>query len=282
MENTTEYYWENNLMVFTEAYHLRRGYCCKSGCRHCPYGFINDVPRKRVTMSWSGGKDSAYALHKVISSNAFEVITLHTVFNADTKRVGLHGISETLIDKQAEVIGIPIKKIYLPVAQDTTAYENTMIPFYKQCAADGVEGVVFGDIFLEDLKDYRIRLLASSKIFAAFPLWGFNTKNLVQDFITDGFKSIICAANASMFEEQQVGKIIDQNFLSTLPSSIDPCGENGEYHSFVFDGPIFNKPISLKLGTILKKEYSYKKMGTRGNIEKLESAFWFQDLILQA
>lgn len=268
-------------MVFTEAYHLRRGYCCKSGCRHCPYGFMKDTPRKRVTMSWSGGKDSAYALHKVISSNAFEVVSLHTVFNEDTRRVGLHGISESLIDKQGEAIGIAIKKIYLPVAQDESVYEDTMLNLYKQCAADGIEGIVFGDIFLEDLKNYRIKLLEPSKIFTAFPLWGCDTKIMVRDFIADGFKSIICAADASLFDKQQAGKIIDQKFLESLSSDIDPCGENGEYHSFVFDGPLFTQPISLVHGDVIMKMYSYKRTDASGSIELLESAFWFQDLSLK-
>src|SRR5688500_19860718 len=114
MADDPDYYFENGLMVFTEAYHLRRGYCCKSGCRHCPYGFRNNYMQRKVSVSWSGGKDSAFAFYKIISSGLFNVVSIHTVFDEATRRVGLHGVTESLIQRQAEEMGLPLEKIYLP------------------------------------------------------------------------------------------------------------------------------------------------------------------------
>lgn len=280
LENNPDYYWENGLMVFTRDYHLKRGYCCKNGCRHCPYGFRNDGMKKKVTISWSGGKDSAFALYKILSLQEFDVVNLHTVIDEQTKRVGLHGVSEELIEKQAQAIGLPLKKIYLPASDDHQVYTNVMDNFYHYCVQKGIDGVVFGDIFLEDLKTFRINLLKPTRLFASFPLWGMDSSIIVNDFIQAGFKSTICAADANLLSKQDVGKIIDRSFLTSLSAGVDPCGENGEFHSFVFDGPIFQHPIPVLIGDVVKKTYLYQKKNLNGEIESLESSFWFQDLLV--
>jgi len=282
LEQTRDYYWENGFMVFTEAYHLKRGHCCNSGCRHCPYGYNKDTStrKKRATMSWSGGKDSALALYTVQLSQEFEIVSLHTMIDESTRRVGLHGIHETLIEKQAEHIGIPLKKIYLTGAENQERYSACMLNFYNECADQAIEVVIFGDIFLEDLRDYRINLLKPSKLSGLFPLWKVDSKIIVNDFLEKGFKTTICAADASLFTEHQVGNVFDKNFLEMLSPHIDPCGENGEFHTFVYDGPLFKLPVRITKGKIVKKTYSYYRENSNAVLEKVNSTFWFQDFHL--
>jgi uncharacterized protein (TIGR00290 family) len=201
--------------------------------------------KKKVTISWSGGKDSAFALYKILSGQEYKVVSLHTVIDEDSKRVGLHGVREKLIDEQAKQIGLPLEKIYLLASGNQQNYESLMKEHYLKSVRQGVEGIIFGDIFLEDLKHYRLELLKPSGLFAVFPLWQIESHLIVTDFINVGFKTIICAADSKFFSRHNVGKSIDGDFLIGLPPEIDPCGENGEFHSFVYDGPIF------KMGYVL-------------------------------
>jgi uncharacterized protein (TIGR00290 family) len=237
------------------------------------------VSKKKVTISWSGGKDSAFALYKILLTGNYEVTGLHTVINTGTKRVGMHGIREELMEKQAAAIGLPLTKLYLESSETHAAYETLMRTYYQQCADEGIESVVFGDIFLEDLKEFRLGLLKSSGLEGIFPLWQRPTKTLIRDFIHTGFRTVICAANAQLFREEEVGEIIDQKFLSSLKDEIDPCGENGEFHTFVFDGPLFKQPVNFLKGERTKKVYVYQKVNESGETEPVESAFWFQDLL---
>ena len=235
--------------------------------------------KKKVTISWSGGKDAAFALYKILSSGEYEVVNLHTVMDEETKRVGLHGVSETWIEKQAESIGLPLIKIYLRSSPDHDTYERLMKSFYRQCARQDIEGVVFGDIFLEDLRQYRVQLLKDSGLTPIFPLWDIETPILLGDVVRAGFKARICSANASMFKEAELGKTIDLSFSESLMPGVDVCGENGEYHTFVYDGPIMKKPVRIKPGEIVKKFYTYQRKNMDGKIERIETAFWFQDLL---
>jgi uncharacterized protein (TIGR00290 family) len=235
--------------------------------------------RKKVTISWSGGKDSALALYKIQLSGDFEVAGLHTVINEETKRVGMHGVREELIEAQAQALNLPLTKIYLERSENHEAYEKLMRTFYDQCAAEKLDGVVFGDIFLEDLRLFREKLLAHSSLQGIFPLWKMDTGILLKDFIHRGFKTVICSANVLHFAAQQVGKTIDEEWILGLPPAIDPCGENGEFHTFLYDGPIFKAPVRFAYGDVVRKTYSYQRVKTDGNIETLETAFWFQDLL---
>jgi uncharacterized protein (TIGR00290 family) len=235
--------------------------------------------KKKVTISWSGGKDSAFALYKILLSGDYKVAGLHTVINEETRRVGMHGVREALMDEQAEALGLPLTKLYLEGSENHTAYEKLMQTYYHRCEINNIEAVVFGDIFLEDLRLFRIRLLKPSGLEPIFPLWQMNTGTLINDFINSGFKTIVCAADASLFREEQAGEIIDQKFLSGIKPSVDPCGENGEFHTFVFNGPVFKKPIDFLKGEVVKKTYRYQRLNPQGEKEELESAFWFQDLL---
>lgn len=235
--------------------------------------------KKKVTMSWSGGKDSAFALYKILLAGEFEVVNLHTVIDEQTKRVGLHGVQESLIEQQAECLGLPLLKIYLPASDNHDAYERIMRTFYADCAQQNIQGVVFGDIFLEDLKVYREKMLKDSNLIPEFPLWKMNTKHLLNDFLNKGFKTIVCSANAALFDIEQMGTTIDDSFSSSLKAGVDCCGENGEFHTLVYDGPIFNKPLRFEIGEVIKKSYVYQIKNEGGAVEKMETSFWFQDLV---
>jgi uncharacterized protein (TIGR00290 family) len=237
------------------------------------------VSKKKMTISWSGGKDSAFALYKILLSGEFEVVNLHTVIDEKSRRVGLHGVREALIERQAEHLRLPLEKIYLRESDNHSAYAAVMTKYYLDCAEKGIQVVGFGDIFLEDLRDYRMELLKPSQLEATFPLWKIDTGILVRDFLDVGFRTMICAADAKFFSDRHLIEM-DQKFLETLHPSVDLCGENGEFHTYVFDGPIFKKPISVTGGEVVKKTYSYQKKNQNDEIEKVESAFWFQDLLI--
>ena len=229
-------------------------------------------------MSWSGGKDSAMALYKIQNFSDLEVVSLHTSFDKKLKRVGLHGIPEALIEKQAESIGLPLEKIYLP--QDTShgSYEAVMKEFCEQQVEKGVEGIVFGDIFLEDLKAYREKQLDAVGLEALFPLWHSPTLELVKEFIGLDFKTLICCLNAQLLPKSMLGKTLDDALISEIAALADPCGERGEFHTFVFDGPLFKFPVPYSLGGAVLKSYHLKKV-VDGKTVQEEINFWFQEVL---
>jgi len=235
--------------------------------------------KRKVTISWSGGKDSAFALYKILTSGEYHVVDLHTTLNEETRRVGLHGVHEALIEQQAAGLGLPLTKLYLPPSEDHDAYEKLMIAHYKQCARRGIEQVVFGDIFLEDLRLFREKLLQNTSLSSVYPLWKIDTQKILNDFIAIGFKTVICSADADKFSKDQVGHTIDTAFAENPRPGVDPCGENGEYHTLVYDGPIFKKPVSFETGEVVKKQYSFQKINAQGENERVEKSFWFQDLL---
>ena len=237
------------------------------------------MKKQKITVSWSGGKDSAFALYKILLSNKYEVVGLHTLIGEETRRVGLHGVREEMISLQASALGLPVEFIFLPSADDHQQYESVMGTYYKICKKNGTDAVLFGDIFLEDLKKYREGLLSDPGLIPVFPLWKIDSNILLNDFINLGFKTLICSANAKFFNEEHLGKTIDSHFVKNLSSEVDVCGENGEFHTFVYDGPLFKKPVNFTLGEVVKKDYTYHKKNDDGSIGKLESSFWFQDIL---
>lgn len=234
--------------------------------------------KKRVTISWSGGKDSAFALFKILNSGNYDVAGLHTTINTETKRVGLHGVRKVLIEEQARSLQIPLTKLYLPSSQTNDAYESVMKKFYSLCSTQGIEGIVFGDINLVDLREYRERLLKSFELEGIYPLWNLPTSVMIKDVIEAGFRTMICSADGKFFDESVLGKTIDEKFVKQLPVGVDPCGENGEFHSFVFDGPAFKHKINVEKGEIVRKEYEVKKLTDEGEV-KTTIPFWFIDLL---
>jgi uncharacterized protein (TIGR00290 family) len=177
------------------------------------------------------------------------------------------------------MIGIPLTKIYLEASERHTAFEILMRTFYRHCSQAEISAVVFGDIFLEDLRTYRVELLKESRLTPIFPLWKSDSAMLIHDFINSGFKTLMCAANAKYFSNEALGRTIDQQFLKHLPAGVDPCGENGEFHTFVYDGPLFKRPLDLSYGEVITKHYTHQQKNEDGSLTKLESDFLFQELL---
>lgn len=232
------------------------------------------MPHKTF-FNWSTGKDSALALYHLLQHKNYTVDTLITTVNSHYNRVSMHGLRNELMHAQIEAIGLPLKVIELPEQPDMNTYNTIMSKTLNDLKAQGFTHSAFGDIFLEDLKAYRETQLASINLQGVFPIWKRDTKTLLKEFLDLGFKTIIVAASAKYFDEDFVGTLIDHDFIDNLPEGVDPCGENGEFHTFCFDGPIFKHPVNFKLG---EKTYkSYKNPDTEADAP--ESGFWFVDLL---
>ncbi|MEO1051085.1 MAG: diphthine--ammonia ligase [Bacteroidota bacterium] len=237
------------------------------------------MSRIPISVSWSGGKDSAFMLHKLLESDLYDIKNLHTVFDADLKRVGLHGIREELIAAQADALGLPLEKLYLTKSDDHNNYEQLVTDFYSHQRKEGIAAIAFGDIFLEDLKAYRDNFLTDAGLKGVYPIWGYDTSQLVNDFLKAGFKTRICAANSAFFTEEQVGETLTEAMVANFPAAVDPCGENGEFHTFVFDGPIFKTPVSHGVKDAVSKTYTYNKQTASGDIEEINTTFWFREIV---
>ncbi|PWL30999.1 diphthine--ammonia ligase [uncultured Roseivirga sp.] len=223
--------------------------------------------------NWSGGKDSALALYHTLRNSQFEVKHLLTSVNSETNRISMHGVRLSLLQKQAESIGIPLSLLSLPGEVSMEEYDQLMADKMQGFLDAGISTSIFGDIFLEDLKQYREQKLAQVGLKGDFPLWQRNTKELVNEFISVGFKTMVVSVDGSKLDQSFVGRIIDESFLNDLPENVDPSGENGEFHSFVFEGPIFKKPIQFERGEVVGKEYKLSKKTGK------TVTYWFQDLI---
>lgn len=225
--------------------------------------------------NWSGGKDSTLALYTILRDKQFDIRYLLTTLNEEADRISMHGVRSELLSAQAEALGIPAKKVHLPASSDMQAYESVMNKAIGELKSERISDCIFGDIFLEDLRTYREEKLREVSISVHFPLWKRDTTELVNEFIDLGFKTIVVCVDSSKLDESFVGRIIDRQFLADLPANVDPCGENGEFHTFVFDGPIFQHPVPFQTGEKVLKTYTAKKQDE----EVIEYGFWFQDLI---
>ena len=206
-----------------------------------------------VIVSWSGGKDSVLALH-FLNKDEFNVRTLITTISESYNRVSMHGVRKELLEKQAKSIGIPLLTISLPKDITNDEYEKIMKREMLYFKSQSVYKVVFGDIFLEDIRKYREANLSKIGMKAIFPLWKRDTKALAEKFIESGFKAIITSVDSKYLEGSYVGRQFDRDFLNSLPPNVDSCGENGEFHSFVFNGPDFSYPIHFQKGNIVFRE----------------------------
>lgn len=220
-------------------------------------------------MCWSGGKDSSMALHRAGAD--YEVVGLLTTLNAEFKRISMHGVREELLDAQAQAIGLTLIKVWVS-AGSNEEYEHQMRQGLEQAKAEGVTHVIFGDIFLQDLREYREKQLAKVGLKAIFPLWQSNTTELIQTFVESGFQTITCCINDGYLDESWAGRDINQQFIDELPDHIDPCGENGEYHTFCYAGPIFKAPIQFSKAKII-----YRPLPTPMPINSAQSSDDVQD-----
>jgi uncharacterized protein (TIGR00290 family) len=236
--------------------------------------------KEKAIFCWSGGKDSALALYKVLQQGSYEFIALLTTINEEYKRISMHGVREELLEEQSKQIGIPLEKIYVSNNGTNEEYEKNMEAALQKYKSLGVNKVIFGDIFLEDLKIYRENNLAKIGMTAIFPLWKQDTKKLISEFIDLDFKTIICCTNNDFFDKHAVGKIIDKRFVSSLSPGIDPCGENGEFHTFTYEGPIFKFPIRIKTGEKVLKTYEARCMKDDKETTEVKG-YWFIDLELR-
>ncbi|AQW90104.1 TPA: diphthine--ammonia ligase [Elizabethkingia anophelis] len=213
--------------------------------------------KEKVLMNWSGGKDSAMALYNILNNKNYKVEGLLTSVNAANQRISMHGVSGEMLVKQAESIGLPLTKINLPEASDMTAYENIMEQTLSTFTEQGIETSVFGDIFLEDLRKYREQQLEKIGWKAVFPLWKKDTRNLVYEFLELGFRTRICCINKQYLDSDFLGCDLDEYLIDKLPENVDPCGENGEFHTFVYAGPVFQNNLRIKNGERVEKSYNH-------------------------
>lgn len=235
--------------------------------------------KEKAIFCWSGGKDSALCLHRVLQESKYEIVSLLTNVNEHYRRITMHGVSEELLDQQAKSIGLPLEKLYLSQTPDNNEYERKTEEILLKFKAGGVTHVIFGDIFLEDLRAYRENGLQKIGLQGVYPLWisapadyRKETEKLFHEFIDLGFKSVTCCVNDAL-GEGMAGRLLDTAFLADLPSSADPCGENGEYHSFAFDGPIFKHPIPVKAG-----EKVYRPLEIKTDGASVTKGFWYCEL----
>lgn len=230
----------------------------------------------KAIFNWSSGKDSALALYKTLKEDKFEITSLLTSINKEFQRISMHGVHISLLEKQAESLGFPLIKMELPKEPTMEEYREIMSKTMNEIKSQGVTHSIFGDIFLEDLRKYREDQLQSIGMKGVFPLWKIDTTDLIHEFLDLGFKTIVTCVNETYLDNSFAGRIIDKDFIKDLPENVDPCGENGEFHTFTFDGPIFKNPIQFEIGEIVKK--TYPKLKSDEN-ENGEYVFWFCDLI---
>ena len=242
--------------------------------------------KTKAIFNWSSGKDSALALYKVLQNSEFEIACLLTSVNQQLQRISMHGVRVELLEQQAKSLGLPLEIMQIPEIPTMEAYENVMNETLTKLKNQGVTHSIFGDILLEDLRKYREDQLAKIDFEAIFPLWQIPTTDLIQEFIALGFKTIVVCVNERFLDKSFVGRIIDQDFINDLPENVDLCGENGEFHTFTFDGPIFSKPIDFEIGEIVYKKYEKPKQEEStetacdtSSSDVFDFGFWYCDLI---
>jgi uncharacterized protein (TIGR00290 family) len=217
---------------------------------------------KNVVMSWSGGKDSCLALHEIQRGAGMSVEALLTTVTRDFDRISMHGVRRTLLEQQAASLGLPLHQVFISRGATNEEYESRMGEAFSAYRTRGIDSIAFGDLFLEDIRAYRQRLLAKHGMLGLYPIWGRNTSKLIRDFLDAGFKTAVVCVDPAQLDPSFVGRVIDKEFLEELPSNVDPCGENGEFHTFVFDGPNFKGPVNFTFGEKICRD-----------------SFWFCDLL---
>jgi uncharacterized protein (TIGR00290 family) len=219
---------------------------------------------KEVLMSWSGGKDSCLALFEIQRSASYRVEALLTTVTRDYDRISMHGVRLVLLERQAASLGVPLHQVLTTKGASNEEYETNLIAAVSAYRGRGIDAIVFGDLFLEDIKTYRDQFLARHDLHGIYPVWMRDTTEFIREFIALGFKAVVTCVNGEVLDRSFAGMIIDENFLAALPANVDPCGENGEFHTFVFDGPNFAQPVEFSVGERVSRD-----------------GFWFCDLLPQ-
>jgi uncharacterized protein (TIGR00290 family) len=214
----------------------------------------SDSNMKRILLSWSSGKDSAWSLHVLRQQREYEVVGLLTTFNAEADRVAMHAVRRELVERQAAATGLPLWSIPLPWPCPNEQYEALMAEACAKGIAEGIEGVAFGDLFLEDVRDYRVKQLKGTGLEPVFPVWGLSTGGLAREMISAGVRAKLTCVDTAKLDRSFAGREFDDRLLADLPAGIDPCGERGEFHSFVYAGPMFDTAIEISVGESVVRE----------------------------
>ena len=230
--------------------------------------------RSKAFFNWSGGKDSALALYYALESNRYDIVFLLTNLSGEHDRISMHGVRRSLLEAQVQSIGMPLDTINLPKDITMADYSKLMEIKLRSIKSNGIDFAFFGDIYLEDLKQYRETKLAEVGLKGKFPLWQNTTESIISDFIGLGFKAKVVSANARLLDQSFCGRELDESFINDLSEGVDICGENGEFHSFVYDGPIFSEPLKIEVGDTVKRVY--KKAAD----DQWDNEFWYTDLVL--
>lgn len=214
--------------------------------------------KEKAIVAWSGGKDSALALYETLSSDKYEILNLLTTVTEGYDRISIHGVRRVLLEQQANALCIPLNVTFISKRASNEEYERAVLKALKTIRDSGVSSMVFGDIFLEDIRKYREHILAEAGLEGIFPLWKKDTQALARRFINLGFKAVITSVDAKVLGKDFAGREYDERFLAALPANVDPCGENGEFHSFVHEGPIFHRNVPFTKGeTMLRQNRFY-------------------------
>jgi uncharacterized protein (TIGR00290 family) len=210
--------------------------------------------RPKAWLAWSSGKDSAWALHTNRQRGEFEVVALLTTINRTYQRVAMHAVRESLVEMQAAAAGLPLVKVPIPSPCPNEVYEQAMSEAMARARAEGVWHVVFGDLFLEDIRAYREKHLAACGMTPVFPVWGKNTRRLAEEMLAGGLSAFLTCVDPRKLDRAFAGRRFDAHLLRDLPPSVDPCGENGEFHTFANAGPMFEREIPLEVGEIVERD----------------------------
>jgi uncharacterized protein (TIGR00290 family) len=210
--------------------------------------------KARTLLSWSSGKDSAWALHVLRQTSKYEVVGLLTTVNESADRVAMHAVRSELLRAQADALGLPLHRIGIPQPCSNAQYEAAMAAAIERAVADEVTVMAFGDLFLEDIRNYRIEKLATTGIEPVFPIWGIPTDHLARQMIESGLRARLTCVDPKQLAARFVGREFDASLLDELPATVDPCGERGEFHTFAYDGPMFPRPLSIQTGVIVERD----------------------------
>lgn len=217
-----------------------------------------------MLMSWSGGKDSCLALYEIQETLDCRIVALLTTVTRDYDRVSMHGVRRVLLERQAASLGFPLYQVLITKGASNQEYEAKVIEAVSAYRDQGIDSIVFGDLFLEDIKTYRDQFLARHNLRGIYPVWMRDTTEFIKEFIELGFKAVLTCVDSKALDQSFAGRIIDYDFLASLPANVDPCGENGEFHTFVCDGPNFAQPVEFSVGETVSRD-----------------GFWFCDLLPQ-
>lgn len=209
---------------------------------------------KRVLLSWSSGKDSAWALHLLRKQPDVQVVALLTTFNSAADRVAMHAVRRALVKMQAERTGLPLWEIELPWPCSNDDYECRMRAVVDRSKAEGIDAIAFGDLFLEDIRAYRVKQLEGTGLEPLFPVWGIPTDELARQMIAGGVRAKLTCVDPRKLDASFAGREFDETLLRELPAEIDPCGENGEFHTCVYEAPVFSAPLSVRGGEVVERD----------------------------